>query len=190
MITSKELHWFATANANPQNGFYPFKTRFLKRFAVRDGYDLQRVDKECFTCGGSGMYTEKEECRHCGGSGIHHTNEHWLERWDLQGTVYHVPRENVEVYLENEHKYPDPKNEIHGVIQKGIKGSVPSSQEAHRAFIRLLVRYEPVNFWEYVKSCIGQKISAWRIKRMFCLMRLRNKLDLFPVVRLDDDVPF
>ncbi|MDE2019371.1 MAG: hypothetical protein KGJ13_03420 [Patescibacteria group bacterium] len=201
MIHSKELRWFAIANANPQFGFYPFKTRFLKRFALRDGYDLQRVNKMCWKCDGSGMYTAHEECRSCGGSGIHHTNEHWLERWNLQGTVYHVPRDHGEVYHENGRKYPEPKNEIYGIIQKGIEcvviGAdyegrervVPSSQEAHWAFIRLLVRYEPLTFWEYVKSCIRQKSSAWRIKRHFCLMRIRNKLDLFPIVG-DDDIPF
>ena len=201
MINHRELHWFAVANANPQVGFYDFKKRFLRRFAVQDGYDLQRIDKTCWKCEGSGFYTSQEECRSCGGSGIHHTNEHWLERWNLQGTVYHVPRHHSDVYCQHGYKYPEPRREIDGIIQKGIERVVigpdfegkervvPSQKEAHRAYIRLMVRFEPLNLWEHVKSCVRNKMDAWRIKRMLCLMRIRNKLELFPIIR-EEDVPF
>lgn len=194
-LTAKDLKWFQLANACPAPGFYAFKKRFLQRFAVPDGFDLQRVPKMCRVCDGSGYYLLDVECRSCGGDGIHHVNEHWLQRWDLAGTVYHVPLDHADVYHLHGFRYPEPRREIEGLIAKGTSGTgnlrVPvSAAVGQRAYWRLLVRHEPMAFYRSVMELMQWRGKSFRTKWYFRLIRLRNKLDLFRSVPEHDEVPF
>lgn len=88
-LTRRDLHWFRLANAAPAEGFYPFKDRFLRRFGVPEGWDLQVIALECHGCGGSGWYARGVECNRCNGSGVYSIREHWLQRWRL--LIRHEP---------------------------------------------------------------------------------------------------
>lgn len=179
-LTHKDLLWFRLANSNAPSGFYEFKKRFLTRFATFDGFDLQTIEKECWTCGGSGEFLRGEICHSCGGHGIHHTNEHWLERWNLCGAVYHVP-----YFCAPPHwlRGDSPKNEFRGRIQHDpVDAAV-----ARRCYFRLLLRHEPVNFYRAIVELIRWRGQAIKTKWYFRLIRIRNRMDLFPAV---EDVPF
>lgn len=181
-LTSKDLAWFKLANSNAPCGFYPFKRRFLERFAVQDGWDLQTIEKECWNCDGSGEYRKGEPCRSCNATGIHHTNEHWLQRWVLASQVYHVPEFcSPPHYLRGD----SPKREFTGRIQH----NPVCLRVAERAFLRLLLRHEPMNFYCIIMNMVKSKMSQHRARLYFRLIRLRNKLDLFLAIETDD-VPF
>ena len=181
-LTQRDLNWFRLANSNPQNGFYPFKDRFLRRFAKPDGYDLQIIDLRCRACYGSGNYTPTQTCFRCGGSGIYDTKKVWLIRYDLDGWIYHKPDDYA--YTNNGYSYPTPKNEIEGRIKHG---DVPQAV-ARRAFYRLLIRHEPATFYAMIVERWKSKMLCFRSRLAWKLIRLRNKMDLFPAV--EDEIPF
>lgn len=185
-LTHKDLHWFRLANSNPDRAFYAFKDRFLRRFATPDGFDLQHMPMICHGCAGSGKWRDNVECNRCDGSGIYDIRDHWLQRWNLAGQIYHKPMDHADVYHLHVYKYPTPITEIEGRIQH----TAVDSKVSHRAYFRLLLRWEPGNFYRAVMDLVKWKITAHRAKMYFCLIRLRNKLDLFPSVPETDDVPF
>lgn len=108
-------HLLTLANAGAYQGkrewFYPFKDRFLRRWARRDGYDKQVLTHKCWGCNGTKTYKTcyrcnylggcdrcnnfyigpEGECFRCGGTGIHRIDTVWLERWVFGGRVFHVP---------------------------------------------------------------------------------------------------
>lgn len=194
---ARELHWFWTANAGHPYGWYAFKDRFLKRFATLIGYCLQEIERECWTCDGSGLYTTDETCRKCGGDGIYRRDENWLECWQLGDVIYHRPidplphwqRKGVTMLptiygrIQHRRKTPHPLSPLWPDIEEEV-----SHKSAQRAFLRLLLRFEPMNFYWHVVSLIKAGITQRQASIRFKLIRLRNKLDLFPTV--PDDVPF
>ena len=184
-LTAKDLQWFHMANAAApapslwSGEFYQFKDRFLRRFAKPAGWDQQTIEKECWTCGGSGMFTPHEKCRSCDGSGIYRSATIWLSRWDLEGHIYHKPNDPPPFLV-------DPVHEIEGRIKHP---EVPASV-GYRSFLRLLIRHEPVTFYHHAIGRVQRRIGFhWRTVWLWRLIRIRNKLDLFPAVN-DDDVPF
>jgi hypothetical protein len=187
-LPAKDLHWFQLANANPPRGFYPFKERFLKRFATQDGYDSQTIHHPCWTCDGTGIYSPKESCRACGGNGVHHTSSHWLQRWDLAGKIYYKPVEESTLLAECNGRLPDPVREFEGKV---TKLPVPD-HVAERCFYRLLLRHEPAIFHErqfnrilFYRRTKGKKAKSF--KWLFRLIRIRNNMDLFDAIPSPQD---
>lgn len=186
-LTTKDLAWFRLANSNPHRDFYPFKDRFLRRFGTPDGWDKQEIERVCYSCYGSGEYLVGVDCNRCGGSGIYDTREHWLRRFYLGGQIYHKPEDNATVWHENDYRYPEFKNLIEGRVQH----APVDSKVARRAFFRLLIRHEPCVFYNLVCNDLKAGFSAMRAKLVWRLVRLRNKMDLFPAVNdPNSDVPF
>ena len=181
-LNAKELAWFKIANSGHPSGFYPFKDRFLRRFAERDGYDLQHVEQFCWTCEGSGEYVKGELCRKCDGSGVYRTVEVWLERWNLCGTIYHKPVDPIPHWQR--------EGQVRGEIQGRIQHAPVSDLAARRSFYRLLLRFEPVNFYDQVCADVKARALHYRAVWAWRLMRLRDKLDLFPAVEKSDEIPF
>lgn len=186
-LNSKDHHWFRLANSNPPPGFYAFKDRFLKRFATHDGFDLQTVVKECWSCNGFGDYGSNEPCYKCNGSGIYATNEHWLARYKLGDSIYHKPVDKIDLWVSlDENKWPDPKNFIKGRIQHSTVEYVV----ANRSFHRLLLRHEPITLYKAVADQVKYLIFAKPKPKFLKLIRLRNKMDLFKAVPEDETIPF
>lgn len=180
---ARELEWFRIANSGHPPGFYPFKDRMLRRFAERDGYDLQRIDQFCWSCEGSGEYAKGIECQKCGGDGIYRTIEVWLERWNLCGTIYHRPVDPIPHYQR--------EGQVRGEIQGRIHHAPVTASAARRSFYRLLVRFEPVTFYNQILADVKSKSLQYRAVWAWRLMRLRDKLDLFPATpKAHDEVPF
>lgn len=185
-LTHKDLLWFRLANSNPPHGFYDFKDRFLKRFGTPDGWDKQEIERVCHTCDGSGEYLKGVDCNRCSGSGIYDTVEHWLRRYDLHGKTYHKPESNATVWHENNFRYPEFKNLIEG----RIKHDSVDSKTARRAFFRLLLRHEPHVFYRRVCDAIKDRAYWFRVKLVWRLVRLRNKMDLFRAIPEEDEIPW
>lgn len=183
-LTRKDMLWFHIANANPPLGFYVFKDRFLRRFATPCGWDLQRIDQICWTCEGSGFYCPNEECRKCFGTGIFRISEHWLRRFELNGQIYHNPEDHATCWHENDFKWPEAVSLIDGKISH----ETVDSQVARRAFYRLLLRHEPCTFYKLVCEKLKAGSKNLRARLVWRLVRLRNRMDLFPAN--ENDVPF
>lgn len=181
-LTAKDHHWFRIANAGHPSGFYPFKDRFLRRFGMFDGYDLQTIQQHCWTCEGSGEYMTGDDCRKCCGSGVYRTVEVWLERWDLSGTIYHRPVDPIPHWQR--------EGQVRGEIEGRIQHAPVTAIAARRSFYRLLLRHEPVNFYHQVCAEIKAGALHHRAVWTWRLMKLRDKLDLFPAVEKHEDVPF
>lgn len=82
-------HLCRIANANRNPWWYHIKDHLLQTYAVRDGYDVQRIEANCHTCYGTGQ-TEHGECWNCT-DGIHHVVRYILLRWNFEGITFHRP---------------------------------------------------------------------------------------------------
>lgn len=89
LLPEKHYLWFKLANAHPSQWWkkahwYPFKEKFLAKYAVRDGYDQQVIHHHCWNC-------DDGSCGQCN-DGIYRRVEVALERWLLPtGDVFHRP---------------------------------------------------------------------------------------------------
>jgi hypothetical protein len=75
----------ANRNGHPQ--WYAWKTRLLECYAERDGFDTQRYEAPCWTCGGTGV-DDMGECFDCN-EGVHHVTRTVLTRYVIEGYVFH-----------------------------------------------------------------------------------------------------
>lgn len=178
-MPSKHRRWLALANAAKYRGknavFYPLKTRLLKRFAVRVGNDKQVIKLKCY-CGdgiwrgieGTAPSQYWETCRKCDGTGIYSTRKILLSRWQMRtGEVFHCYEGNWPLG-----RHVDAVETIHGVV----KHDPVDEKVGQRAFLRLLIRYEPQEWWNYHirnwedwMGCFGRR-NRFRMRRMIALI--------------------
>ena len=86
------LAWAMTlANRRPDDHWFVLKRDLLARYAVNDGYDLQRLDNRCWECAHPRPGSFLVVCQCCGGTGIYSTSYHRLNRLNLQGWLFHTP---------------------------------------------------------------------------------------------------
>ena len=108
MITRLLIMANAGTYRQKREWFYPFKTRFLRRFAAFDGYDKQVLTRKCWHCSGTGIFLTcylcsylggcdrcrgcvQGPCSWCGRSGVYRIDSNWLERRLFGGTIFHIP---------------------------------------------------------------------------------------------------
>jgi hypothetical protein len=172
--------YFRKANA----GDYPEKKAFysrlkpliLKTFAEFAGYDLQIIEKKCHTCDGTGQWgywrhDGGDTCWSCNGEGIYETKAISLERYLLNGVIYHIPCYEL--------KAEPHKNRITG----HIKHEPVNGIDAHRAYIILLWKYNKEEFYRTVWQFIADYPARMKAEiRTFCqsLIRKDNTKDELP----------
>lgn len=71
--------------------FYDLKNRILEKYATVSGYDVQTVRRECYTCRGTGWYEYNRACYNCIGSGVYSERQFFLQRYVLNGELFHRP---------------------------------------------------------------------------------------------------
>lgn len=215
-VTPTEIAWLWLANASPadfgyndwkQWRFFPFKDRFLKRFAVPDGSDLQVLKLECRSCTKGIWHSESgrfsDICDRCDGTGVYRIDLVILSRWILGDAVFHKPGERVRGVDEDvleKWKVAFGYRVIEGVIKHPpVHRSI-----GRRAFRKLLLRYEPETLlrwlWSDFKGWLRDKANRvlrpiyWEIQRWDeWLYRSDSRLaaDLREFLNLkDEDVPF
>lgn len=85
------LHY---ANARPpvigRESFYALKTELLNRYGVKDGVDIQYIEKPCFCYGKYG-----NRCYKCGGSYVFERKWIRLQRWRFVDYSFHQPLETL-----------------------------------------------------------------------------------------------
>jgi hypothetical protein len=74
-------------NRNPHRLWYVWKSRLLLFYGAEDGFDTQRYEAPCWTCGGSGAddYGSCDDCY----EGVHHVTRTMLRRHVVEGMLFH-----------------------------------------------------------------------------------------------------
>lgn len=104
-----ELLWLANCGAqkwdrepfynrpSSREQFYTFKRDVLLKHGHFNGYDLQHIERKCWSCAGTGNYYDyyghktDQECGRCGGTGMYQERWYVLCRYSLAGRVFHCP---------------------------------------------------------------------------------------------------
>jgi hypothetical protein len=179
--------YFELANAgncsHKQSFYSTIKPHVLKTFGKFAGYDLQIIEKKCWSCNGTGVFKHyhyefsqrylisQEPCWRCKG-GIYETKKISLRRYILNGKLYHIPCENfvsMTYYT----------NEIKGVI---VHEQVDPNK-ALRAFIILLWIYNKAEFYNYLTSFAAHEIqnkTSWIKPLLQSLFKKDNTNDELP----------
>ena len=130
-----QLMRIANRNGHPQ--WYAWKTRLLDFYATPDGFDTQRYEAPCWSCGGSGV-DEIGECQDCS-DGVHHVTRTLLHRFVIEGLVFHqIGR--VRIYHDEElEAFEDlPGWQRRIMTTKGPKGTSQAASMEAEAWILLL----------------------------------------------------
>lgn len=156
-------------NANPTGYWYRWKDILLHLYGEEDGFDTQRLEAPCWTCGGAG------DCYDCD-EGIHHVTRTKLWRWTIEGFVFHRPDE-AKIYTDSE------LNAIERWAQEGLGAPWHSriigrvrhrptpacvSREAEAWLLLMLGRYKTLGQWfggagsSHLKPCAWLPLSAIR----------------------------
>jgi len=89
-----ELLWLANSAPPPafRREFYVMKDKILAEHGRKVGEDLQRIDRPCWGCNGTGQgFDDLNDCYRCDGSGVFETVYVRLERWNLAERIFHRP---------------------------------------------------------------------------------------------------
>jgi hypothetical protein len=168
--------WLGLANANVGGSimgrrFYDLKDRLLRKYATRDGSDLQYLKDICWGYADEAACAGKS-CRRCGGTGV--WSERWieLERWNLGGRIFHRPNGPIRVGVESAKEFA--RNIIDGRIQhRGV--SYRASDEAR---LWLMLAFDRRMWWSEVRS---HRACGWQWMPMHALQsvvfQLRMILD-------------
>jgi hypothetical protein len=153
----QRLFYLANSANYPQKYelFYPLKKQLLlQTYAISDGWDLQTIQKGCWSCNGTGNYYSIGDCYKCGGTGIDSTNQHYLLRFKLGDRVYHTP-----VYDRPE---GEPNDKIDGLVRHSQK---ISARVGLRACLLLVLIYQPELFWRLMFSNELRYEFGWQWRR-------------------------
>jgi hypothetical protein len=81
---------------NLKTAFYMAKDIILSRMGIFDGYDIQKIKRECNSCDGTGRWHYwydncGEWCFKCNGTGTYKTDTYYLKRFWLNNMLFHSP---------------------------------------------------------------------------------------------------
>lgn len=132
------------------------KHRVLREYGEFAGHDKQVIERKCWSCHGTGVYKKywyeglyrillsSEKCWNCN-DGIYSCVTYYLERWVLNGKLYHIPVMDSGVF--------PYVNELKGVI----KHEPVDNKEALKSFLVLLFYYNRKSFMAFVRERIRTK---------------------------------
>lgn len=168
VITDRDAQLLATINAAPDHGrfcdyvkavcFYPLKDRLLQAYGTPDGFDLQRVVKECNRCFRGVWRSEcgyhQDICWHCGGTGIWRVDASILQRFTFGSRTFHRP---VEYHREVTKEWLVERmatGEFRELINGKIKHEPATMEAAKSAYFDLLWKFERDRYWDEVERSV------------------------------------
>lgn len=204
-VPVSDFKLFKSCNSAAKNwkykpAFYQLKDKLLRMFGVACGHDLQVIKHVCYTCGGSGMYTSDRVCYNCT-DGVHQVVNVCLERWVLNGELFHIPLGRVDIRTgmlwadvsrprEATDKIYTFKNTIQGLVTHLTPAVNPDY-----AYICLLYKYDRDGFFAHLLQ-LQKSLSAADWKKWGELSA--GRLNFFEVLQEwfigpqeeEDDLPF
>lgn len=213
-----ESHLFAFRVCNSAGywayrpAFYKLKNQLLEKYGHEADYDLQHIEKKCYSCGGTGWYRENNRCQNCN-KGIYSRKDIVLKRFLLNGYIFHQPIGELEPgsnrlkifagYDGDEwNEYPTFKYEIfHGKIINVINGLIvhePVGVHPIWAYYYLLWEYNRELFYKNLQGDLKsyQTNTQYRLKQLLDKFNpLKAYAEFFEVkksqlVDMGDDLPF
>lgn len=158
-IPEGHMKAFIVCNSSPTQSFYKLKDKILTKFGNKNAYDLQVIKQTCWSCEGTGKFKSDwkpiETCWSCGGAGVFRTKKIVLERWLLNGNLFHKPLGELSGVL---YRKVTPFNDIItipfcGVIRNEIKGYIRhENKEGNPQYCLyyLMWHYDREMFWKYL----------------------------------------
>ncbi|GEM_PF-5562974 len=189
------LWCFRIANASGSQWtrllFYEFKNNFLDRHGVPDGWDLQVLDKQCWTCGGTGKFAGWDDCWDCGATGIYRRVRVVLWRYRLGGDVYHCPDfTGPDGWLDLTEQMNFPRETIEHLIEHRR----PNWWIGVAAGLALFIRYDRPKALELVRHVNREGyqhiIPTWWVRRVWWPLRSKWAQLVDWVKFHGEDVPF
>lgn len=154
--------------------FYSIKNVILKDRGVKCGYDLQQITKECWSCEGAGWYSEGNVCYKCNGGGIYGVVHVVLERYALNGKLYHIPlgRYGEISSIDGQSIYGMTfENTIRGYI----KHDTPKENPVY-AYAQLLYMYDKDKFLRFLVSLYNRSTNKMRRKYKMLVSRASDRV--------------
>ena len=145
-ITERDVRLLTICNSAPKTwghkqAFYKFKSDFLNEYGKPDGFDIQKIEKECWGCNGTGIWRGQEECYKCEGTGIYENVTIRLDRYKLRGELFHCPAGH---HIGGD-SLQGPKSTIIGLIYHKQFQYNPSL-----AYAELLYKFDIAAFWQLI----------------------------------------
>jgi len=216
-IPAAHFYAFNVCNSAGSNGwknsFYALKNELLKAYGHEADYDLQYIEKKCYTCNGTGMYSEINRCRNCLGTGIYAKRNVLLKRFLLNGHIFHQPVGELidcrgkifDGYTEDDDcfygAYAKFRYEnFNGVIKENISGLIkhePHSLNPTFAFYYLLWVFDREKFYSRMNGDLKvyqtntlhrlrQLLAKYSPLKAYAMFHNVEQKDLEPI----DDLPF
>ena len=165
-ISNSDFNKFQACNQAPKSWiykrmFYDFKTKFLKEHTLHDGYDLQKITKTCWTCGGSGTHWTEDICWSCDGTGIYENVNVALSRYVLNGNVFHVPVGRIYQGTVS------VNGKINICIRETINGLIkhePTIKKPEYELLVLFYKYDRDRFWALIQRLYSQSTTYQKNK--------------------------
>lgn len=133
------------ANRNPnaidKEEFYALKKKLLLQYGQHIEQHVQHIEKECFSCDGTGMYYEDDECYKCSGTGYYLNLWSVLDFYKIGNAHFHMPVRKV--YSDPGPSFKEAK-QIEGFVTHK-KTDIPVSTEA---FLWLALFFDRKIFWQ------------------------------------------
>jgi len=213
-IPESHLYAFRVCNSGGawayKSAFYKLKNELLLKYGHEADYDLQHIVKKCYSCGGTGWYSEVNRCRNCD-NGVYARKDVILKRWILNGAIFHQPlgeltgSNSIKVfigYMDDDYnegpmfKYEPFTGKIVSTITGLIKHE-PVGLHPIWAYYYLLWNYDRNRFY----SCLAGDLKSYQTNTQWKLKRLLDKFsplkayaEFFEVKKEQladiDDLPF
>lgn len=188
-IPEPHMKVFIVCNSSPTQTFYLLKDKILRKYGKQNDYDLQVIKQTCWSCEGTGVFRSDwklaETCWSCGGDGVFRTKKILLERWLINGNLFHIPNREVSSVGSNY----IVKNIIQGYIRHENKEGNPQY-----CLYYLMWNYDKQMFFKCLESDIKCYCKRERLKFQR-LLRKHNPLtaiaEFLKVKKQDtEDLPF
>ncbi|OQA11751.1 MAG: hypothetical protein BWY67_00738 [Bacteroidetes bacterium ADurb.Bin397] len=188
-IPEAHMKAFIVCNSSPTQTFYLLKDKILTKYGHRNDYDLQTIKQTCNSCDGTGKFKchwkHTETCWSCLGDGVFRIKKIILERWLINGNLFHKPLGEF-IYTPFSGII---KNEIQGYIRhERVEGN------PHYCLYYLMWNYDRDMFFKYLTSDVQCYYKRERLKFQR-LLRKHNPLtaiaEFLKVKKQEtDDLPF
>lgn len=188
-VSDKDIKRFVLANSGnytSKNLFYLFKGNFLRKYGKENGFDLQVIEKKCWACSGTAMYSfygdngrvyRKEPCYKCL-NGVYYIKNIILKRYVINDSLFHIPVEQSCL--------PQPIiNTIYGlVVHKEV-----DNKKALAACVYLLAKHNQELFLSWLKNFIARHRQVLRAKQKFSNIKW-NIARFINSKQYESDLPF
>lgn len=202
-IPEAHMKAFVVCNSSPTQIFYKLKDKILTKFGHENDFDLQVIKQTCWSCEGTGKFKSDwkpiEICWSCGGDGVFRTKKIVLERWLLNGHLFHKPLGELSGNLVVKYDpFEHPRSiSFSGVIRNEIQGYIRHDKmegNPQYCLYYLMWHYDRDMFWRYLTCDVNGYYKKERLKFQRLLRKYNPLAAISQFLQVKkqevDDLPF